>query len=559
MKNPKWHERISKPKHAVRVEKDIRVAMRDGTKLACDVYRPDAPGRFPALLSYSLYGKDVQKPSPVRLPLSPARGNGGQEAGNTEYFVSRGYVHVIADVRGSGDSEGEYNFQGIREQQDGFDLIEWIAEQPWCDGNVGMLGMSYFAVVQLLVAAQNPPHLRAIVPYEAYTDRYRYSVYHGGILNEGFFHQWWGHVSVGRMRPLVFSYLSEDEIRKRVDALMQTPEVEKSPYLHICLKYPEKNPLLFDFLLQPHYGPYYSERSSATMLDRIRIPAFLCARWSGWPIHLAGAFSAWEGLSGPKKMFIMETVSTDGPMRPWGDHQDLILRWYDHWLKGNDTGMMDEAPIQLLIGGTDEIRDEHEWPLARTRWTKLYLGVGGRLSEQAPSEESSSDTFSNDPFIVPNKAPPGLTYATSPFTSDTEITGPLALYLQASLDTPDATWMVRIRDEAPDGRSSIVTKGWLRASHRALDPKRSKPYQPFHPHDSSIPVQPGAIEEYAIEIREASRLFRTGHRLVLDIRGQDTQGEELMWYHLSNGVSTRHTVHHDRNHASYLLLPVIPR
>ena len=557
MGNEDWKQRVSQPEHAMLEEKNRFVAMRDGVKLACDVFRPDAPGRYPALLSYSLYGKDVQKVAEVQRPLSPRHGNGGQEAGDTRFFVSRGYVHVIADTRGAGDSEGTYNFQGKTEQEDGYDLIEWIAAQPWCDGNVGMLGMSYFAVVQNLIAAAQPPHLKAIAPYEAYTDRYRHSVYHGGVLNEGFFHQWWGHVSIGTMQPLIYKYVSREEVNARVAALMRTPEVQDSPYLHIQLKYPEKNPLVFDFLVQPHDGPYYWERSAYTKFDRIKIPVLLMARWSGWPIHLAGAFQAWEGIGAPKKMMIMETQETSGPRRPWRDHQDIILRWYDHWLKGKDTGMMEEPPIRILVKGRNAFRDEHEWPLARTQWTRFWLQSGGALASDGPGTDGK-EGFSNDPYIVQGKLAPGPDFATAPLANDLEITGPIALYLSAAIDRPDATWVVTIKDQSPDGSARVVTKGWLRASHRKLDPARSRPYKPYHPHLESEPAPVNEVVEYAIEIRETSMTFLKGHRLVLEVRGQDTQTEDPIWYHLCSPVETRHTVHYGVRHPSYLLLPVIP-
>lgn len=550
-----WSKRLSQPQHHIKEERDRLVAMRDGVRLACDVFRPDAPGKFPALLSCSLYGKEVQRITDERRPLSPRHGNGGQEAGDTRFFVSRGYVHVVADVRGSGDSEGEYDFQGVREQQDGYDLVEWIAAQPWCDGKVGMLGMSYFGVVQHLIAAQQPPHLKAIAPYEAYTDRYRHSVYHGGLLNEGFFHQWWGHVSIGTLRPPVFRYLPAEEIRRRIAALERTPEIQDSPYLHLQLKHPEKNPLLFDFLVEPNDGPYYRERSSCTMLERIRIPVLLMARWSAWDIHLPGAFEAWKGLDTKKKMIIFETLESTGPRRPWRDHQDILLRWYEHWLKGNDTGMMDEPPIRLLIKGRNEWRDEHEWPLARTRWTRFWLRSGGGIGAEpgAPGQ----DQFTNDPYIVPGKPSPCLRYATAALDEDIEITGPGALYLSAAIDQADTGWIVNLKDQAPDGSLRMVTKGWLRASHRKLDESRSKPYQPYHPHDARVPVPANERVEYAVELREMAMTFQKGHRMVLEVRAQDSSIEEPIWYHQTNAVPTRHTIHCGGKDGSYLLLPLI--
>ena len=552
-----WRSRVSQPTHAMQIERGVTITARDGTRLACDVYRPVAPGRYPALLSYSHYGKDLQHVTGKRAPLSPLIGNGGLEAGDSNFFVTRGYVHVIADARGSGDSEGDYCYQGLDEQTDGYDIIEWMAGQPWCDGNCGMLGMSYFAVMQYMVAAQQPPHLKAIVPYEALTDRYRQSVYHGGLLNEGFWHQWWGHVSVDGMRPLSYGYLSDDEISRRVSALMESPEVRHSPYLHIQLKYPRKNPLLFGWLLEPLDGPFYWERSPNRMFDKIRIPTFLATRWSSWAVHLAGAFEAYEGIDAPKKLLIMETESRLGPLRPWSDHHDLILRWYDHWLKGNDTGFMDEPPIRLLIKGRNVYRDEQEWPLARTEWTRYFLRAGGELGTQRP-DSSGDAVFVNDPDLPPNQLPPGATFQTAPFAADTEVTGPVALYFHARLDQADATWVVTLRDVGPDGSSRTLTKGWLRASQRALDDTRSRPYRPYQSHTRKDALQPGASHAYAIEVRETSNVFMAGHRLALDIKGQDSTAEDPIWVHTCNSLVTSHVVEFGGAFDSYLLLPVIP-
>ena len=548
-----WKNRVSQPTHRMQVDRGVTLTARDGTVLACDVYRPQAPGRYPALLSYSHYGKDLQRVTGKRSPLNPLIGNGGLEAGDSEYFVTRGYVHVIADARGSGDSAGEYCYQGLNEQTDGYDIIEWMAAQTWCDGNCGMLGMSYFAVMQYMVAAQQPPHLKAIVPYEALTDRYRQSVYHGGLLNEGFWHQWWGHVSVDGMRPLSYEYLSEEEIQSRVSALMATPEIQHSPYLHIQLKYPLKNPLLFGWLLEPFDGPFYWERSPNRMFDKIRIPTLLATRWTSWAVHLAGAFEAYGAIDAPKKLLIMETESRLGPLRPWTDHHDLILRWYDHWLKGNDTGFMEEPPIRLLIKGKDVYRDEHEWPLTRTRWTRLHLAGNGHLANEAETQRGTA-VFENDPDLPPGGSPPGVTFQTTPFDQEVEVTGPLALHFQASLSQADATWVVTLRDVAPDGSSRVLTKGWLRASQREIDPARSKPYRPYQPHVRKEALLPDQTYAYAIEIRETSNVFLVGHCLALDIKGQDSTSEDPIWVHTCNALVTRHVVEFGGSAESFLLL-----
>ncbi len=554
----RWEEKLSKPQYKVITEKNVLIMMRDGVRLAADVYRPESQGKFPALLAMSPYGKDVQKLySPVG-PLNPIRGNGGQEAGDTDYFVTRGYAHIVVDVRGSGDSEGEFEFVGMKEQGDGYDLVEWIAGQPWCDGNVGMLGMSYYGVGQLLVAAQNPPHLKAIFPYEAFTDHYRHADYHGGMYNMGFALQWWGHVSVGTSTPRSLREHPE-EIKRIVTDLMQEKEIQAHVPLYLALKYPEKNPPMFEALTHSLDGPRWWEISAYTKFDRIKIPFYAVSRWSGWPVHLPGAFAAYNGINAPKKVMIMETEHPSGPMRPWHNHHDIVLRWYDHWLKGIDTGIMEEPPIRLFIKGKNEWRYEYEWPLAHTQWTTFYLRGNEGLSQEPPGNSEPADTFLSKDWPLPYQPVPCVRYRTSPLATDMEVTGPIALYFHAALDQPEATWCVSLHDVPPDGSSRLISKGWLRASHRAVDERRSKPYQPFHPHTESIPVEPGKIYEYAIDIRETSNVFLAGHRIELLIRGQDSVLDDPIWFHLCNNRATTHTIYHSHEHRSYMLLPLIPK
>jgi putative CocE/NonD family hydrolase len=531
--------------------------MRDGVKLCADIYYPDASGMFPALLAVSPYGKELQMlPDPVR-PYDFYHGAGGVEAGKTEFWVSRGYAHVIVDTRGSGHSEGSYCFYGKKEHEDGYDLVEWIAKQPWCNGNVGMIGMSYFAVMQYHTAAQNPPHLKAIAPCEGLTDRYRQSCYHGGILNYGFYVRWWPLLAVPSFEPFSKKEFSREKLNQMVEELKDHLDFKGFPAAYLSLLCPEKSPIHFDLFMHPLDGPFYWERSAYTIFDRIKIPVYLMSRWSGWGIHLPGAFSAYQGIDAPKKLVIFQT-SERGPDRPWNQNHEEILRWYDHWLKGIDTGLMDEPPIKLWIQGTNVWRYEKEWPLARTKWTKLYLREGGKLTEEPPRANEESESFVNRLYWDPKDATPCLKYTTQPFPQDVEMTGPIALYLSASLSTQDTNWMVDIKDIDADGSERLVTKGWLKASHRAVDPVRSKPYQPFHPHTESVPITPGKICEYAIEIRETSNVFKAGHCLQLVIKGEDSPYDDRIWYHLPNMKETRHMIHHDKNHISYLLVPIIP-
>jgi predicted acyl esterase len=556
-----WHDRLSQPKYRMKVEKNAWVTMRDGVRLCVDIYRPDADGKFPALLGMSPYSKDVQKLPVHEYPTDREIGNGGIEAGLSEYFVSRGYVHVIADVRGTGYSEGGYRVFSLKEQQDGYDLVEWMAKQDWCSGGVGMLGSSYFAMIQLLVAAQQPPHLKAIFPVDSTTDMYRHWAYHGGILHSSFLSTLWeGSMVVNKADE---PDLEKDELARIVAAQKENPDLACNPRMWKALEFPFTNPHLFDVLTHPFDGPYYRERSANAKFDRIKVPAYLIGRWQASYIHLQGAFQSYAGIQAPKRLLITNPESGVGFNRPWHENHDLVLRWYDHWLKGNDTGVMEEPPIRLYVQGTGKYRDENEWPLARTQWKKLYLGVNGSLSEDGPGWNEKPDSFVNAAPLMPGQKVPALRYATAPLQKDTELTGPAALYLHASLGGTDTNWIVEIEDLRPDGSTVRAAIGWLRASHREVDDARSKPYQPFHPHTRAVPVEPGKVELYAIDFREMCYVFKAGSRIQLLVKAQDAPWEGSSYIyrislHLPPNKAMQHTVHHTPEHPSILVVPVIP-
>lgn len=564
----------SKPIYKMKPERDIYVKMRDGIKSAVDIYRPDAEGKFPALLSMSPYSKDVQM---LELP----RGYGMNyewaniEAGDTEFWVSRGYVHVIADVRGTGLSEGEFcGWFSMKEQEDGYDLVEWIAAQPWCNGNVGMLGISWFAVIQYLVAAQQPPHLKAINPHDGWGDLYRDTVYHGGMFSPAWTAKLRRMIYARNSVPASRAMYGEEELKRLVEKMKNTEPFNKSTYLMGTLIAPEHDPPTFDFMLHPLDGPFYWERSAYTKYDKIKTPTFLGSEMHAYPVamHLPGAFSAYAGIKAPKKLVIRPIVQE----RPFFEFHEEILRWFDYWLKDIDTGIMDEPPIKLWVRGAEEWRYEHEWPLPATKWMKYYLGADNSLKrEAAPTTEESPDSFNYQPImpvitdIAPLEPfkPEYLAYTTEAFTKDTLVIGPIALYLYASISSDDASWIVKLKDVSPDGTEFVLTRGWLKASHRELDKDKSQPWQPYHPHTRSIPVVPGEINEYAIDIRPIGTLFKAGHKIKLEIWGCDyplpEDGKDLtlnypMFSHLPNPKETVHTIYHTPQYPSYILLPVIP-
>ena len=560
--NEKWRDVLSKPKYSLKLEKDVKIPMRDGVLIATDIYRPDADGQFPALLSISPYGKGLQTLPVPDFPSDSRLGNGGIEAGNSEYFVSRGYIHVIADCRGTGYSGGAYRVLTKKEYEDGHDLVEWVATQPWCNGNVGFLGMSYFSMIQFGIAAENPPHLKALFALDALTDMYRHWGYHGGILNLGFFLHWWPTVLAHTIES---PDLREADLRQLVEEIEKDGDIRSYPIAYIALLFPQKNIHLFDLITHPLDGPYYWERSAYTKFEKIKVPCYMLSRWTSYGLHLPGAFSAYSGIKAPKKLTITIPESGSGFNRPWvKECHDLVLRWYDYWLKGINTGIMDEPPISILVQGVNQWRNEYNWPPTGTKWTKFYLRGQGLLSPEPPVEGEKPDVFTNKFGLKPGEKVPSITYTTPPLTEDIEVTGQSALYLKAALSTNDTNWMIELRDVAPDGASKTLTMGWLKASHWEIDEKRSHEYQPFHPHTRRAPIEVGKVYEYAIDIRETSVVFQRGHCIQILVKGQDApwEGKEYFHaflYHLPSSKETQHTIYHTPEHPSYVILPVIPK
>ena len=568
-----WHEFISQPTYDKTKElKDIFIPMRDGVKLACDIYYPDADGKFPALIAFQAFGKnheDLQFRFPPQARPSQLW-DGGLEGGNTSYLVARGYGHVVVDARGTGDSEGDY--YGVMgsgrggEGRDIYDVIEWIAQQPWCDGNVGMIGISYLAAMQVLAAGEHPPHLRAIFPEGGHFDMYE-MCYQGGIMwmmPRAFMEGRGGDSGIVLKKRMSFmkQTLSKQEFDRRIQERLNDPDIKAYPTFHQILKYPEFSPLWLDFVLNPCDGPFYTKAKPANNFDKIKIPVHMGCQWGrGWVVD--GTISGFLSLKGPKKLVLRSAP----PMqeRPFHQFHDEIVRWYDHWLKGIDSGIMDEPPIKLFVHGINEWRFENEWPLSRTKWTKFYLRTRHRLlpePEPFDTEVVPPDGFYQAPLTVTNTVG-SVKYRTPALRENTEITGPCALYLHASIDTDDTNWLVRICDIDPHNNRSVVTTGWLKASLREIDNAASQPWAPHHPYMRSIPVPPGRIVEYPIKVYPFSNVFKKGHSIELEVRSVESEsdvdpGMPPEGGHLNSGRATTHKIFRDKAHPSYLLLPVIP-
>ena len=543
---------VSRRRYGIIKENSVSIPMSDGITIDADIFRPDSPGKFPALLGVHPYDKEVQS-API-MPMGLNMANGGIEAGDYNFYVRRGYVQVIANIRGSGKSGGHYLNYGLREVQDTAEVIEWIANQPWCDGKVGMFGVSAFAVAQQQVAALKPPHLKAIFAPFGYTDFYRDKFYHGGILSHAFMQGWTTTIDNMRYESWCREKWGQDRYQKAIAQALQDKDIREVPYLVEALKNPTQggNGLLVDILLNPMDGDYFWERS-VPYEKNLEIPAYHGGCWGIYGLHLPGAFRSWDHWKGPKKMIIGPPIYLD---RPLYQYQYESLRWFDYWLKGVDNGIMEEPPIAVFVTGTDEWKTTTDWPLPETRWTPFYLHSGGLLSEHEFWPNEGSSTYEDSLF---NRGQ--LTFMTPPLIENTEVIGPIVLNLYASTTDTEILWFVSLLDIDPQGNETLLTRGWLRGSQRELDMKRSKPWQPYHSHFKREPLTPNEIYEFNIEVRPYGILYKAGHRIGIRIKSVDNEKptnflQAIGMGHLWRQYASRVTVYHNSEYPSHLLLPV---
>jgi uncharacterized protein len=518
----------------IKLDENVYVTMRDGVMIAVDVYRPEAEGRYPALFSMSPYMKEIQHQPPMLTHSI--------EAGATGFYVPKGYVHVIAQVRGSGYSQGRYNFLDAAEQQDGYDLVEWVARQSWCDGNVGMIGDSYFAMIQFMVAAQQPPHLKCIAPFDGCSDIYRDFAYQGGIFFAWFIGMW-----------------GPDTIRQ---AVWPGPiEGKLMPANFIG-----------DLAANPEDGPYYWERSAYTKADEMKVPMLSMVAHQGF-LHSRGQLALYPMVKSPKKLLVVP---------PSGIHQheffllskplnEYMLRWYDYWLKGIDTGIMNEPEVAIFDDATQEWRHENEYPLARTAWKKYYLRSNpagpaneppyGRLGlEPAESEEPDAYRLPDSIGLVA-EGRPVLAYRTPPLDEDIRVWGPLSIIMYGSFTTLDMEWFVKVADIHPDDRIAQLTYGHLKASYRKVDESMSESGQPFHPFREPEQLEPNKVYEYKIEMMPIFHTFKAGHKISVQIASEDFwYREHLRTVNISQmlPLPATNTIFHEAKYPSLLLLPTIP-
>ncbi|MFK0004543.1 CocE/NonD family hydrolase [Paenarthrobacter sp. NPDC090522] len=554
------------------VRKDLRVPMRDGVELAADAYQGVEDKPRPALVALSPYGKELQA---LALTTPPQRRpspmwDGCIEAGDIARIVAEDYVHVIGDLRGSGHSGGDhignYNAGGVSLGQDAYDFIEWVAAQPWCDGNVGMVGISYFGSMQVLAAAERPPSLKAIFVSGGHFDFYE-TTYHGGVM-------WFmpraaregrggdsGWAFTDRVKSRMVESHTPAELKQLVQERLRDPDIAAWPNLVHTLNYPTNHEAWFDIVMNHLDGEWYEERNPITLAPNIDIPVWLqIDQGRGWTMD--GTIELFHALKGPKKL----DIGPYPPMqsRPFIEEHDKMFRWYDYWIKGIDNGIMDEPAVSVFVEGSREVVTSAQWPPKDVGFTSLYLRPRGKLStepELMGAEYAAPDGFHQAPLTVTDKVEI-LSWSTPPFEEATEMIGTGAAHLFVEIDQPDTNFILRLWDEAPAGKRQLITSGYLKASHRELDGERSSEGDPYHPHTRSVPVEPGQVEEYVIRLYPFANSFRPGHRLTLELSNNEPLADEHNAllppdaFHLPVGRPVTHKIFRDAAHPSRIVLPL---
>jgi uncharacterized protein len=564
------------------IEWDVGIRMDDGLVLRADVFRPVVSGAYPVILTYGPYAKGLpfQEGYPDqwrRLTTDHPevlRGSSGRyqnwEAVDPEKWVPDGYACVRVDSRGAGRSPGFLDPFSPRETRDFYLCIDWAGQQAWSSGKVGLLGISYYAINQWHVASLQPPHLAAMCPWEGAADWYRDMARHGGIVST-FWDNW--------MRKQVITVQHGVGDRGPANPITGQPVAGPETLSREQLAAARAD-LRREILSHPLDDEYYRERSPDW--SRITVPLLSAANWGGQGLHPRGNFEGFVRSASREKW--LEVHGLEHWTEFYTDYGlSLQKRFFDHYLKGVPNGWERQPRVSLQIRHVDRfaLRTEEAWPIPRTRWTRRYLDAATRTLAARPSGGAA---------VEYEALGEGVTFVGPPVDEETEITGPMAARLYISSSTADADVFAVVRAFDPAGREidfqgaldphTPIGQGWLRASHRRLDPVLSTEWRPYHRHDHIDPLVPGHVYEIDVEIWPTSLVLPAGHRIALTIMGRDFEragpGQEIQSFanplrgsgpFLHNDPEDRPaavfggrtTLHTGGAQASFLLLPVIPR
>jgi uncharacterized protein len=576
-------------------EFDVPATMRDGTILRANVYRPAGEGKWPVLLTRLPYGKDFPLGTSVLEPSQVAR---------------RGYVVIVQDTRGRFSSGGEW--EPMRnEALDGVDTIEWAAKLPYSTGSVGMYGASYFGFTQWSAAVHNPPALKAMIPFVTWNDPFNGVQFRGGALELGVMANW--QLNMG-LNVLMRRYANDPKslgsavyrLANELNAMgthgyWSLPLKEFEP-----IKRQDVAPAFFEAIETPMSRERAEPMTILGKHENVTVPTFNVGGW--YDIFLRDTISNFNTMR--RHGSTPEARQSKLLIGPWThgtytnpvgefnfgfsasaafidlqiDFVSLQVRWFDHWLKGIDTGMLREAPIKLFVMGANVWRDEQEWPLARAIETRYYLhsgghantlGANGTLSTDAPGAEPP-DRFTYDPadpvktrggaLLMSPEFPAGpfdqrategredvLVYTTPVLEQDVEVTGPILVHLWAASSAPDTDFVARLVDVHPSGYAQNLTDGIIRARYRH-----------FSRGEAPSLIKPGKAYEFEIDLWATSNVFKAGHRIRLDV----TSSNFPRWDRNPNTghdfgadaeLAVAHqTILHDSEHPSYVTLPIVP-
>lgn len=559
------------------IERDVGIRMDDGLVLRADIFRPKSGGKVPAIMNMGPYCKGLRYQEgyadswEFMSETHPEILEGSTcsyltwETVDPERWVPSGYAVVRIDSRGAGRSPGFMGFYSKREIDDFYNCIEWAAVQPWCTGKIGLLGISYYAITQWLVAAKQPPHLAAILPWEGASDHYRDKTFHGGMFCNGFLERWYPNRALPRQHGVGKNGALDPWLGEPCSG----PETLSKEEL-------AKNRL--DYIVESSrhnlIDEFHKERSAD--LSKIVVPLMSAGNWGGIGLHQRGNIESYLRSASKQKWLSMHVGRHEEYFYlPYG--LDIQRRFFDHFLKGLDNGFEKEPPVQLTIRHPNnkfEERKENEWPLARTRWTKMYLNTHFNSLTFEPPTGKGSVSF--------NAGVDEVVFRAQPFKVETEITGPLAAKIFMSSSTTDADLFLTLRGFAPDGKEVTfqgandpkvpLAQGWLRASHRKLDPKLSLPYRPYHVHNEIQPLTPGQMYELDVEVWPTCIVLPSGYWIELIVEGSDFERREAQgqfkgsgpFYHtyqadhppsVYNGVTH---IFSENGNNSYILVPIVP-
>ena len=559
------------------MERNVQIPMRDGAHLSANLYRAHGTGPHPVVLSLGPYGKDVHLSQFMPPAFEELKARCPEvlthsslqhlvfETPDPESWVYEGSHILKIDSRGAGKSPGKLDVNSPAEFQDLYDAIEWAGVQDWSNGRVGLLGISYYAAGQWMIASLKPPHLAAIVPWQGASDFYRDRTRQGGIFGSGFAKRWWSR-SVLRNQfgnadsPFVDIVTGE---RNTGPAALDAATLEGN-----------RTDYIGQILAHSLDDAFYRARSPN--FDNIQIPALVVANYGGLGLHLRGTVEGYLNIASKEKWLKLQMGSYFLTfLMP--ENVKLQQRFFDRYLKGMDNGWAQEPPVEVTVRSVDDRVQENlqgkTWPLEQTQWTTFYLqGNPPQLSPHKPTDANRYDYHALSE---------GLSFELGPLQEDLRFAGPAVAKLYVSSSTRDMDLFVTLRAFDENGQEvtffsateprSPVSQGWLRVSQRALDPARTLPHRPYHTHQETQVLTPGLVYEVEVEIWPTSLHLPKGHRLSLCVQGQDFErlnelGEQRGsgWF-LHNDPRDRPaevfdalcTVYASAEHPSYLLLPLV--